>query len=50
MFAIQLQRNPVQRVVCMLLAACIVTSMLTTGAVFLQALERSAAAEFTQHA
>jgi hypothetical protein len=50
MFAIQMYRNPVQRAVCLLLAAFIVTSTLATSAIGLQAWERNAVAEFAKNA
>jgi hypothetical protein len=50
MFAIQMYNNPVQRAVCMFLAAFIVMSTLATGAIGVQAVERSAAAAFVKRA
>lgn len=50
MFAVQQNRNPVQRTVCMLLAAFIVSTGLATGALGLHIVERNAAAAFTQQA
>ena len=44
MFAVQMYRDPIQRAVCLLLAAFIVSSSLASGAIGLQALERSTAA------
>ncbi len=50
MFAVQQNRNTVQRTVCMLLAAFIVSTGLATGAFGLQVMERDAAAALVQHA
>jgi hypothetical protein len=50
MFAIQMYRDPVQRAVCLFLAACIVTSTLASGAIGVLAAERNAAAAFVKNA
>jgi hypothetical protein len=50
MFAIQQKSNPVQRTVCTLLAALIVTTGLATGALGLHIVERDAAAALVKHA
>ena len=44
MFAIQQNRNPVQRATCLLLAACIVSVSLATGALGMHVAERNAVA------
>jgi hypothetical protein len=46
MFAIQMNQNPVQRAVCLFLAACIVSSTLAAGALTLQSAEDRAVATF----
>jgi hypothetical protein len=50
MSAIQMNRNPVQRTVCMLLAAFIVSTGLATGALGMHIVERDAAAALVKHA
>ena len=50
MFAIQMNRNPVQRTVCMLLAAFIVSTGLATGAFGMHVAEHNAVATFTKQA
>ena len=47
MFAIQMHRNPLQRAVCLFLAACIVSSTLAAGAATFQSAEDRAVAAFT---
>jgi hypothetical protein len=49
MFAIQQNRNPVQRTVCTLLAAVIVTIGLATGALGMHVAERNAVAAVVKH-
>jgi hypothetical protein len=44
MFANEVNRNPVQRAVCMVLAACIVSVGLATGALGMYVAERTAVA------
>lgn len=50
MFAIEVNRNPVQRAVCMVLAAVIVSAGLATGALGMYVAERNAIATLTQQA
>jgi len=50
MFAIQQNRNPVERAVCMLLAAVIVSVGLATGALGMHVAERNAAASWITQA
>ena len=50
MFAIQLNRNPVQRAVCMVLAAFIVSVGLATGALGMHLAERNAVATWVEQA
>ena len=50
MFAAKMNRTPVQRTVCMLLAALIVSTGLATGAFGLHVVERDAAAALVKHA
>ena len=50
MFATEMNRNTVQRAVCMLLAAFIVSTGLATGALGLHIVERNAAAALVKHA
>jgi hypothetical protein len=49
MFAIQQNRNTVQRAVCMLLAAVIVSTGLATGAFGMHVAERNATAAVVKH-
>ena len=49
MFAIQQNRNTVQRAVCMLLAAFIVSTGLATGAFGMHVAERNATAAVVKH-
>lgn len=49
MFAIQQNRNTVQRTVCTLLAALIVSSGLVTGAFGMHVAERNAVAAVVKH-
>jgi hypothetical protein len=49
MFAIQQNRNPVQRAVCLVLAGFIVSIGLATGALGMHVAERNAAAVVVKH-
>ena len=50
MFANEANRNPVQRAVCMVLAAFIVSVGLATGALGMHVAERNAVAAYVQQA
>jgi hypothetical protein len=49
MFAIQQNRNPLQRAVCLVLAGVIVSIGLATGALGMHVAERNAAAVVVKH-